>query len=205
VNSRNASLTRSGLQPLTETVTELTSPTVYCTALLVVVAASDVPDYGFAALGWGALAGLFVGVLPLAFLKLGARRGRWDTHHVSDRDRRLVPFLFTIASVAVGLTLLAIGSAPRNLIALIIGMFAGLAVMLAVSRVWKISVHAGTNAGGAVVLAAVFGPIGAGIGIVLAAAAGWSRVALGDHSRTQVLAGLAVGAAVAAAVFLPLR
>ena len=137
MNSRNASLTRSGLQPLAEAVTELTSPTVYCPALLVAVAASDVPDYGFAALGWGALAGLFVGVLPLAFLKLGARRGRWDTHHVSDRDRRLVPFLFTIASVAVGLTLLAIGSAPRNLIALIIGMFAGLGVMLAVSRCGK--------------------------------------------------------------------
>lgn len=205
MNSGNLLLTRSASQPLAEAVTELTSPTLYCPALLVAVAASDVRDHGFAALGWGALAGLFVGVLPLAFLKIGARRGRWDTHHVSDRERRWVPFLFTITSVAVGLTLLAIGSAPRNLIALISGMFTGLAVMLAVSRTWKISVHTGTNAGGAVVLAAVYGPIGACIGIVLAGAAGWSRVALRDHTRTQVLAGLVVGAAVAAAVFLPLR
>lgn len=205
MNSGHASLTRRGLQTLAAAVTEVTSPTVYGPALLVAVAACDVPDHGFAALGWGALAGLFVGVLPLAFLKIGARRGHWDTHHVSDRERRVIPFLFTLASVTVGLALLAVGSAPRNLIALIIGMVAGLTVMLAVSQLWKISVHAGTNAGGAVVLAAVFGPAGAGIGVVLAAAAGWSRVALGDHTRTEVITGLVVGAAVAAAVFLPLR
>lgn len=194
-----------GRAPVGHAITETTSPTLYCPALLIAVAASDVPRHGVAALGWGALAALFVGVLPLIFLKVGARRGRWSDHHVTDRQQRRLPFLFVIASVAVGITLLLAGSAPRNLVALVAGMLAGLLVMLAINHHWKISVHAGTTAGGAVVLAATFGIIGAVIGIALALAAGWSRVAVRDHTPLQVLVGLAAGAATAAAVFLPLR
>lgn len=200
----NATTPRSGT-PLARAITETTSPTLYCPALLMAIAGYDVPSHGFAALGWGALAALFVGVLPLTFLKHGARRGRWADHHVTDRQLRHIPFLFVIASVAVGIALLIAGSAPRNLIALVAGMLAGLAVMLMINRAWKISVHAGTTAGGAVVLTATFGVIGAGVGALIALAAGWSRIALRDHTTAQVLLGLAVGAATAAAVYLPLR
>lgn len=190
---------------LARAVTETTSPTLYCPALLIAVAGSDVQDHGFVALGWGAVAALFVGVLPLAFLKLGARSGRWTDHHVTDREKRLVPFLFVICSVAAGIALLIAGSAPRNLVALVAGMLAGLAMMLIINRFWKISVHAGTTAGGAVVLGATFGAIGAAVGLTIALAAGWSRVALRDHTAAQVLVGLVAGAATASAVFLPLR
>jgi hypothetical protein len=185
-------------------VTEITSPTLYCPALLVTVAASEVPAHGPAALGWGLVAGLFVGVLPLLFLRAGARRGHWDSHHVTERDRRLIPFLVTMASVAAGIALLVTGSAPRSLVALVVAMLAGLTVMLLVSQLWKISVHAGTTAGGTVVLAAQLGLGGLLAGLLIAAGAGWSRIALRDHYPAQVLAGLGVGAAVAAAVYLPL-
>lgn len=190
---------------LARAVTEATSPTIYCPALLIAVSASAVPAYGTAALAWGALAALFVGILPLLFLKLGARRGRWSDHHVTDRERRRLPFLFVIASVAVGIALLIAGSAPASLIALVAGMLAGVAVMLLINHYWKISVHAGTTAGGAVVLGATFGMIVGILGVVLALAAGWSRVVLRDHTSAQVLMGLIAGAATAAAVFLPLR
>lgn len=191
--------------PLARVVTETTSPTVYCPALLISVAAGDVSQHGVTALGWGAVAALFVGVLPLAFLKLGARLGRWSDHHVTAREQRRLPFLFVIASVAAGISLLIAGGAPRNLVALVAGMLAGLAAMLMINHFWKISVHAGTTAGGAVVLGATFGVIGGVLGVVIALAAGWSRVALRDHITSQVIVGLVTGAATAAAVFLPLR
>ena len=59
-------------------------------------------------------------------------------------------------------------------------------------------------AGAVVILALVFGPPL----LVLAPApvlSGWARVELGDHDPAQVVAGMAIGAATAAAVFTGLR
>jgi membrane-associated phospholipid phosphatase len=80
----------------------------------------------------------------------------------------------------------------------------GLAVALAITLVWKISIHTAVAAGAVVVLALVFGPAL----LVLAplvALSGWARVEVGDHTPAQVLAGAAVGAAVAGAAFPLLR
>ncbi len=186
-------------------VTEITSPTIYGPALLVIVAAADIPQHGSIALLWGAVAGIFTGGLPLLFLRIGARRGRWDSHHVSEREHRQVPFLFAIVSVAVGIGILYTGHAPRDLAALVVAMLAGLAAMLAINQVWKISVHAGAAAGAAVILLYVFGIVGAVIGAAVAIAAAWSRLAVRAHSAAQVVIGACVGALVAAVVFGILR
>jgi hypothetical protein len=55
------------------------------------------------------------------------------------------------------------------------------------------------------VLSVSFGPIGAVIGAGVLCAAGWARVTAGDDSFPQVVAGIAVGAAVSAAVYVPLH
>jgi len=106
--------------------------------------------------------------------------------------------------VLVGTALLAVMGAPRELLALLGAMVAGLLVTLAITLVWKISVHAAVAAGTVVVLTVVFGPAAAVLW-PLAALVCWSRVALGDHTLGQVLGGSAAGGLVAYLVFTWLR
>jgi membrane-associated phospholipid phosphatase len=185
-------------------VTELTSPTVLAPALLVVVAVKTQLNERHQAVLWGLVAAIFVGAVPLVFLKLGVRRGRWADHHVSERASRAAPLIFAGCSVAVGIGLLLAGHAPHAITALVIAMLVGLISVLVISRWWKVSIHSAVAGGTAVILSAVFGTPGLVIGLVLALAAGCSRLVPRDHTILQVIVGLIVGAA-AALLYLPLR
>lgn len=190
---------------LARAITEMTSPTVLAPSLLVAVSIRLAITRSATALIWGAIAAVFVGVLPLAFLLYGARRGRWDDHHVRRREARVVPLAFAMACVAIGLLLLWLGSAPQPLRALVTAMLAGLAVVLGISRVWKVSIHAAVAGGTALVAAGEFEWAGLGLGLTILVAAGWARVTSEDHNTAQVVVGALAGAAVAGAVYLPLR
>ncbi|MFJ3973920.1 hypothetical protein [Streptomyces sp. NPDC090021] len=153
--------------------------------------------------GWGLLGCLFAAGIPLAFITYGIHRGRWADRHVGPRPQRILVMAFAGASVATGTLLLWALGAPRTMTALTAAMLVTLAALLAVTPVWKISVHAGVSAGSVAMLAMTYGPW-----VLLAcpvvAAVGWSRVALRDHTLAQVLAGTATGAAVATATFASL-
>ncbi len=82
---------------------------------------------------WGAVAATFAGVLPLACLVRGARQGRWEDHHVGEREKRPTVILVILSSVLVGTALLAAAGAPRELLALLAAMIAGLMVTLVVT------------------------------------------------------------------------
>ncbi|MFG2985699.1 hypothetical protein ACGFYQ_31330 [Streptomyces sp. NPDC048258] len=157
-----------------------------------------------AGIGWGLLGCLFAAVVPLAFITYGIRRGRWADRHVGQRQQRIIVMTFIIASVATGILLLWALSAPRTMIALIAAMLVTLAALLAVTPAWKISVHAAVSSGSVAMLAMTYGPW-----VLLAypvvAVVGWSRVELRDHTLAQVLAGAAVGGAVAASTFAQVR
>jgi membrane-associated phospholipid phosphatase len=185
-------------------ITEVTSPTVLAPALLIVVALHTEITQHRGALWWGLLAAVFVGALPLAFLRLGVRRGRWDDHHVRRRELRAVPLTFAACSVALGIVLLVGGHAPRAITALVVAMLAGLMSVLAVSHWWKVSIHSAVAGGTAIILAAVFGTPGLIIGPIVVLCAGWSRVASRDHTIAQVLIGAIMGAT-AALLYLPVR
>ena len=184
-------------------VTEVTAPAVLASALLIVVAL-DTATSGTSAVAWGLVAALFAAGLPFAFILRGARAGEWSTHHVNERERRPLVLGVALGSLLVGVIVLATVNAPRELLALVVAMGAGLISVLAVSRVWKVSIHAAVAGGTTVVLALMFGPVLLVFGLVALAAA-WSRIVLDDHSVPQVVVGLCLGAAVAAAVFGALR
>lgn len=188
---------------LARLVTEVLAPAPLCAALLVAVAAKTAPT-PLAALCWGLLGALFTSVFPVLTIRRGVRRRRLSDHHVGAREQRPTLLLLFIAVVTLGTVLLALLGAPRPLVALVGAMALGLVVSLAITLFWKVSVHAATAAGAAVVLLLVFGPA-LWPALVLPPLVGWSRVEVGDHTPAQVVVGIGVGALVAAAGFLLLR
>jgi membrane-associated phospholipid phosphatase len=136
----------------------------------------------------------------------GARRGRWDGHHVTNREDRVVPLVTAGASLVVGMLLLLVGGAPHQMIALTLSMFASLVVSTVITfgLSWKISLHAAVAFAAVVVLALTRGPWL----LLLALAAtlvAWSRVELGDHTAAQVLAGSLMGVVVGGGTYWALE
>jgi len=151
-------------------------------------------------LAFGGLAVAFCSAIPYAMVWLGVRRGRLTDHHIGQREQRRTPLLLGLTSVAIGLTLLAVTGAPRQLIAMVAaGFIVGVGVTIA-NQFWKLSAHAAVSAGSVSVLVMVFGPVLLA-GATIVALVGWSRVALGDHTTGQVLAGAAVGTTLSAVTF----
>lgn len=188
---------------LARLVTELLAPANLVIGLLILVAWHSATSTA-ASLAWGLGAAAFAGALPLAYLLRGARQGRWQDHHVSEREKRPAVILVILGSVLVGTALMIATAAPRELVSLLVAMIAGLLVTLAVTIVWKISVHAAVAAGTVVILALVFGTALNALW-ALAALVCWSRTQLRDHTVAQVLGGTVAGGAVAFVVFQLLR
>ncbi len=158
---------------------------------------------GGAGLGWGLVAALFAGVLPTAFIGYGVRRGHWSDRNVGARRPRLLVLAFIMASVAAGLILLIAGGAPRILTGYLAFMLASVAVLAAITLVWKISIHCAVASGSVTILALVYGPLVLP-GYALVALLAWSRVALKDHTVAQVVAGSILGAGAAGLAYLTL-
>lgn len=184
-------------------VTEVFAPSPLCAALLIAVALKSAPTVGDA-IRWGLLAVCFASVFPFLYILRGVRRRRLSDHHVGAREQRPALLVLFAAVVLLGTAVLALLGAPRPLVALIAAMAAGLVVSLGVTLLWKISVHAATAAGAAVILLLVFGP-SLWPCLAIPPLVGWSRVEVRDHTAAQVVAGMTMGAAVAAVVFLLLR
>lgn len=173
------------------------APLVVVTVLLVAVIEAGLWN----GLWWSAITLVFVPGIPLAVLALGVRRRWWTDSHLRVRSQRFVPMGVALLSILAGLAVLAAAGAPADLSALVVSMTAGLGATLAVTFVWKISVHAAVAAGSAVVFAVQLGPAWGLVGAAATVAVGWSRCRLRDHTLAQVLVGAAVGAVVAATVF----
>ena len=158
---------------------------------------------GRAGIGWGLLAALFAAVLPTLFISHGMRRGRWSDRNVGARRPRLIVLAFITWSVAAGLILLVAAGAPRMLTGYLAFMLASVAVLAAITTVWKISIHCAVASGSVAVLALTYGPpVLAGYALV--ALLGWSRVALKDHTVAQVVAGSVLGAGAAVLAYAAL-
>jgi membrane-associated phospholipid phosphatase len=155
---------------------------------------------GVQGLAWGAVAALFAGVVPMAFINRGIRHGRWDDRNVGARGPRLIVLAFIIASVAVGLALLVGLGAPTELSGYFACLLGSVAALAAITTVWKISIHCAVASGSVTILALLFGPwlIPA---YLLVALTGWSRVVVKDHSIAQVIAGSLLGLVAAVATY----
>ena len=151
---------------------------------------------GVRGLAWGAVAAIFAGVLPMVFISRGVRAGRWNDRYVGAKRARLVVLSFIVASVAAGLALLVGFGAPGELSGYLACMLVSVAVLAAITTVWKISIHCAVAAGSVTILM-LLATAGVAPAYLLVALTGWSRVVLKDHTTAQVIAGSLLGAAAA--------
>lgn len=186
-----------------QVVTEICSPAVVVLVLPLAVAWHATHRPGPTAL-WGLVVAVFSSILPTVFIVRGARQGRWDGHHVRNREGRLVPLALCLVSTVVGLVVLLVGGAPRDLVALDLAMLATLFVCTGITRWWKISLHAAVAGGGAATMVLIYGPwwlfLVPAVGLVA-----WARVKLTDHTIAQAIAGAVTGPVVGGAVFVLVR
>jgi len=180
-------------------VTEVMSPVVLIVVVTLIVSVHSAGAVRGMALGLVAI--FFAGGLPYGLVLVGVRRGVLTDHHVSRREQRPKMMAIALASVVVGLLILHWLDAPRALFALVAAMVAGLAVALAVTSFWKISIHAAAAAGTVACLAILVSPWWLLLA-PLVALTGWARVEIRDHTPVQVSVGAIVGAGVAAGVLL---
>lgn len=172
-------------------------------ALIVVVAVTASGTLG-AGLQWAAIACLFTWVIPYAVVLVGVRRGRIGDRFIADRRQRVAPMSLAVACAGVGLAVLRLLGAPRDLVVLVAAVLAGLVVSVAITTVWKVSVHVAGLAGAVAVATLRYGWWGAS-GLALVGLLGWARVRLGAHTVAQVVAAVVVGALVVGATFAALR
>ena len=180
--------------------TEVLAPWVWVLTLPFAVAAST--EGFWRTLLWGFVVAMTASVIPMAVIVRGARKGRWDGHHVTNREGRLVPLLTAGASLTAGIVILVLGGAPHQMLALAGSMFASLLVSMAITfgLKWKISLHAAVAFAAVVTLALIYGPWLLLVALPAAFVA-WSRVELGDHTTAQVLAGSVMGVVVGGGSF----
>jgi membrane-associated phospholipid phosphatase len=152
-----------------------------------------------AGLAWSLLTIAVATALPALDLLLRVRRGSVAGFEVLLREQRTRPLLTTLLCSLIALVLLLLLDGPDTLV---IGLLAALvsgAVLTAITRVWKVSFHTATLAGGLALVAWAGGPAGL-LGLALLLAVGWARVRLHRHSVGQVIVGAAVGAVVSIGV-----
>jgi len=183
-------------------LTEVFQPPVVVSIQLLI---SPMTQPGFpGTIGYGALAALFVCVLPLFLLLLLVRMGKVTDHHVSDRRQRAPVLLMALACILAGLLVLEAAGAPQSVVAMVLAVVAGVVVLAAVSPFWKISGHAAAVACSAVIAVLMLGPAWLPL-LLLVPAVCWSRVVLRAHSLAQVIAGSLFGGVVMAGIWWALQ
>ena len=127
------------------------------------------------------------------------RRRRLGDFWLPGRRQRLVPALVLLGTFVALLAALALLGAPGTLFLAALSMGLASAAVAATTLIWKASAHSAVAGHAAVAGLLVLGPLGLLFALVLPAVL-WSRVAAGDHTPAQVLAGAGVGAIFAAAL-----
>jgi len=191
----------SPLHRAAKLITDVLSPAALVSVLLLLAPAHQ--SGLWPGLGWGLLAIAFVSAAPLAYVIVRVRRRTLTDVHIGVREHRRIPFVVGLATVLLGLAVLVLAGAPRDLTALVGTVLALTVATIAVTSFWKISVHAMVAAMTTGILAALYGPA-LWLLLPVVAAIGWARVRLTDHTLAQVLAGAGVGLAMAG-VFVMIR
>jgi membrane-associated phospholipid phosphatase len=151
------------------------------------------------ALLYGAVLIVSTVVVPLVYVVILMRRGVVGSIHVPDRAARLGPLASAAAGAALGLAIIWALGAPTEVLRLAAMLVALALALLAATIVLKVSGHATAWSAGSVVLAVLYGWWALALLVVVVPIA-WARHALGRHTPLELLAGVAYGGLMAAAL-----
>ena len=174
-------------------ITEALQPPVVV-AIMMLLSPAGSP--GFPGTFWyGVIAAVFTCVVPFVVLVALVRAGKVTDHHVSDRRQRGPVLALSLVIVLGGFAALGLLHAPASVMAMVLALVGGIALLAIVSLVWKISGHAAAITSAAVSVLYLFGP-GWWPALVLVPVVIWSRLLLRAHTLAQLLAGAVFGGGV---------
>ncbi|SDM84674.1 phosphatase PAP2 family protein [Allokutzneria albata] len=178
---------------LAKAATEVLSPYTVLIALPFAVGAAT-QDRQAEALWWAAALAVFSSLIPWVLIMGGALRGRWEGHHVRNREGRKTPLIICGCSVIAVTVLMVAMDAPASMQALGVAELILLLVTVGVTFgfKWKISIHAAVASAAALVTAVLYGMAWHWLWL-LVVLVGWSRVRINDHDLPQVVAGTLLG------------
>ncbi|WP_079144203.1 hypothetical protein [Streptomyces agglomeratus] len=181
-------------------LTEVLAPLPVGAALLVSVGWHSTWP-GVSGAVWGSLLTVLVAGVPLAWVFHHVRQGRFTDWQVVERHRRIRPLLLVGCCFVAAWGVLLVGEGPAVLGTVLAALTTSLIVTVCVTRFWKISVHT-TVCSLAVTTLTCVGGTGALWLTPLVGLVGWTRVRLNLHTLAQTVAGAALGASCATAIFL---
>jgi len=181
-------------------VSDILSPPVVWALLAFPIAFRDAASQS-QALTWALVYIALVCILPIIYIALMVRRGTITDIHMRVRTQRIRPFLVSIICTAIAWGILRLMGAPAVMPAFALFSMVQLAIMLAITFVWQISIHAISISGATVALAILFGAIPALLTAPLVLLVGAARIKLERHTPAQVIVGTCVGFAVPLLMF----
>jgi membrane-associated phospholipid phosphatase len=144
---------------------------------------------------WAGIGLLITVGIPSLYLVWLVRSGRVTDMDVFIRQQRKGPYLVTIACLVLCWVVFFLGRAPLTFIVILSASILEILLLFLINLLWKISAHATTASGFAVLLWQLFNPIGL-LAFLFAALVIWSRIYLKRHTPFQTLAGGLLGASV---------
>lgn len=181
-------------------VSDILSPPVVWAVLAFPIAFRDAPTE-IQALTWATMYVVLVCVTPIVYIGMMVKRGHITDMHMKVRQQRIMPFVISIVCAFFAWLGLQLTDAPFVMPLFAVFSLVQLIVMLVITLIWQISVHAISISGATVATAVLFGAIPALITIPLVVLVGAARVKLERHTPAQVIAGTVVGIAVTLMLF----
>ncbi|MBK8027133.1 MAG: hypothetical protein IPK19_38530 [Chloroflexi bacterium] len=145
------------------------------------------------ALTWALVYTVLVCIIPALYIVVMVALGRITDVHVRVRKQRYVPMALTIICSTLAWVILSLMNASLMPQFALISLIE-ITVMLAITLVWQISMHAMSITTAVVVTGVIYGSTPALILFPLIPIVSASRVVLRRHTVAQVIAGGAVGA-----------
>lgn len=136
---------------------------------------------------------LFVCLIPAGYIGWMVYRGQIADMHLPEQKDRLWPFLVTIVSTTVLLLILVSISATPTMPILTLGTLLQIILMMLITQVWKISIHAMSVSSGVTTIGVFFGLLPALVLSPLILLVGLARLKLQRHTVAQVIAGTLLG------------
>ncbi len=140
-------------------------------------------------------------VVPVVIILYFSRRyGNSDRMDVENKDDRMIPLLSGVLGYTIGVVLLYLLGAPWLATVLMICYAGVTAVIMIITRYWKISIHSCGVIGPSIGLSVAFWPFGLVYFLLLPPIA-WSRYVLKKHTPLQLVIGAVVGFVLTAVLF----